>query len=125
MKQITFVFFLIFLVINCSFAQAKLNTTLYYDHQSYYSIGCGVINYASVMTFMSDSSRMGDNVKRYNVVILCPELYGEGFFKKGAKYKLTLSRDYKKIRTLFTKNNYSDLRKGRNLYFCEEIEIIK
>lgn len=125
MKQVIFVFFLILLVINRSFAQAKLNTTLYYDHQTYYSIGCGVINYASVMAFMSDSSRLSNNVKRYNVVIVCPELYGEDFFKKGTRYKLTLSRDYKKIRTLFTKNNYLDLRKGRNLYFCEEIEIIK
>ena len=62
---------------------------------------------------------------QYYIVIECPELYGENFFKKRIKYNLTLSKEYKKLEAYFSKNNISSLMKKKNLYICEIIQAAK
>jgi len=124
MKHIITITTLLFcLFLNDTSGQTTVNKKLFFFQDSVFFVGCGNITYASVLFFVSDTSSKSKPAAQYNIVVECPELYGKDFFKKGIKYKLVLSKDYKKMSTYFSKNIFSKLRKRKNLYLCEKIEV--
>ena len=102
--------------------QTKITKTLYFFQDSVFYIGCGGETHASLLLFVSDlrASKMISN--QYHIVVECLELYGSGYFRKGARYKLMLSKDYKKMSSYFSKGIFSTFRKKKNLYISEKID---
>lgn len=120
---ITVIALLFSLFINNTVGQTTVSKSLFFCQDSIVFVGCGNITYASVLLFVSDTSSNSNATTQYNIVIECPELYGNSFFKKAVKYKLVLSKDFKKMSTYFSKNIFSKLRKRKNVYLCEKIEV--
>lgn len=106
-----------------SIGQTYFTKKIYFYEDTAFYIGCGVLTHSSVLYFTSDTSIKNNNKKAYNIVVECPELYGKDFFKKGIKYKVTLSTDYAKMGRYFSKTIFRKMRKEKQLYFCEKIEI--
>lgn len=102
--------------------QTVTNKTLFFYQDSTVFVNCGTITYADVLFFVADTTQKKQAINEYYIVIECPELYGKDFFTKGAKYKLVLTKNYKKISKYFSKNIYLTLRKRKNLYLCDKIE---
>ena len=67
-------------------------------------VGCGILAIAEAMKFnLSDKEDV--NIA---VVIRCPEIFGEGFWSTGKKYKLTLTSDSSSCKGYLVYNLYRD-----------------
>lgn len=121
-KNIIIITIIFCLAVKNIIGQNVTTKILFFYQDSTAFVNCGTITYADALFFVADTTQKKKVINEFYVVIECPELYGKDFFTKGAKYKLALTENYKKISRYFSKNIFLTLRKRKNLYFCDKLE---
>lgn len=109
----------VFIISNKCISQKILKKELYFYEDSTYFSECGTISSASILIFVKDTSNLTLKSNYYYLVKVCPT--NNGFYKKGLKYQVQISKNYMEIFKYFHKKEISDFIKHKRFYFIEKI----
>jgi hypothetical protein len=124
MKKLIFVPIYLLLAYNCS-AQKVIKKSLYFNQDTSFFLGCGVITHIDILYFVSDTSLPKNNKNDYYLAVKCASSYGKVFFRKGQKYSMLLTKNFKEVKSLIPLDTFKEFSKDENFYYAKNIVFIK
>ncbi len=106
---------------NCN-AQRAAKRTLFFNQDTTFFVGCGFTIEVNVLFFTSDSSSSNNKEKEYYLAVRCASAYGKSFFKKGQKYSMKLSKNFKEIKSFIPLDVFKQFSKEKKFYYAKNIK---
>ncbi len=106
-------------------AQKMIKKNLFFNQDTSFFVGCGDITEINILFFTSDTSLVKDKKNEYYLAVKCAGSYEKNFFKKGQKYSMLLSKNFKEIISLIPRDVFREFSKEKNFYYAKNIMLLK